>query len=52
VQGFSLTQLVLTTLALASWDGITFVLCWDKPLGVQALVRVYLKRKLTDAQQE
>ena len=50
VQGLSLTHLELTTLALASLNGITFILWWDKPLGAQTLVRVYLKRKLTDAE--
>ena len=49
-QGFDLTQLELITLAVASLNGITFVLWWDKPLGAQTLVRVYLKRKLTDAE--
>jgi len=48
VQGLSFTQLELTTLALASMNGITIVLWWDKPLGAEAPVRVYLKRKLTD----
>ena len=49
-QGLDLTQLELTTLALASLNGITFVLWWDKPLGAQTLVRVHLRRKLTDAE--
>jgi len=50
VQGLDFTQLELTTLALASLNGITFLLWWDKPLGAQAHVRVYMKRKLTDAE--
>jgi len=50
VQGLSLTQLELTTLALASLNGITFLIWWDKPLGACMPVRVYLKRKLTDAE--
>jgi len=50
VQGLSVTQLELTTLALASLNGITFILWWDKPLDVRAPVRVYMKRKLTDAE--
>ena len=50
IQGLTLTHLELTTLALASLNGITFVLWWDKPLGAQAVVRVYLKRKLTDSE--
>jgi len=52
VQGLSITQLELTTLALASLNGITFILWFDKPLGVQAPVRVYMKRKLTDAERD
>lgn len=48
VQGLDLTQLELTTLALASLNGITFLLWWEKPLGAQGVLRVYLKRKLTD----
>lgn len=47
VQGLGFTQLELTTLALASMNGITLILWWDKPLGAQAPVRVYLKRRLT-----
>ncbi len=50
MQGLNLTHLELTTLALASLNGITFVLWWDKPLGAEAVVRVHLKRKLTDAE--
>jgi hypothetical protein len=52
IQGLNLTHLELTTLALASLNGITFVLWWDKPLGAQASVRVYLKRKLTDLERQ
>jgi len=50
VQGLGLTQLELTTLALASLNGITFILWWDKPLGAQTVVRVQMTRKLTDAE--
>ncbi len=50
VQGQDLTQIELTTLALASLNAITFGLWWNKPLGAQALVRVYLKRELTDSE--
>ena len=50
IQVLNITQLELTTLAMASLNGITFILWWDKPLGVQTVVRVYLKRKLTDAE--
>ena len=50
VQGLGLAQLELTTLALASLNGITFILWWHKPLGAQTPVRVYLDRRLTDAE--
>lgn len=50
VQGLYLTQLEVTTLALASLNGITLALWWDKPLGSQAVVRVHLKRKMTDVE--
>jgi len=50
LQGLNLTHLELTTLALASLNGITFMLWWDKPLGAQAIVRVYLKRKMTESE--
>ena len=49
-QGLGLTQLELTTLALASLNGITFILWWHKPLGVEAPVRVYMTRKLKDVE--
>jgi hypothetical protein len=52
VQGLSLTQLELTTLALASLNGITLFLWLDKPLGVQAPVRVYMKCRLTDEERK
>jgi len=51
-QGLSSTQLELTTLALASLNGITFLLWWDKPVGAQMPVRVYLNRKLTEAERK
>ncbi len=47
IQRLDLTHLELTTLALASLNGITFALWWAKPLGAQTIVRVYLNRKLT-----
>ena len=50
--GLSLTQLELTTLALASLNEITFILWWDKPLDVRAPVRVYMNRKLTDTERD
>ena len=50
IQVLDITQLELTTLALASLNGITFILWWHKPLGVQTVVPVYLNRKLTDAE--
>ena len=49
-QGLDLTHLELTTVALASLNGITFVLWWHKPLGAQAVVRVCIGRNLTDAE--
>ena len=52
IQGLDFTQLELTTLALASLNGITFILWWDKPLGAQTLVQVHLKRKLTDVERK
>lgn len=52
VQGLDLTQLELTTLALASLNGITFFLWWDKPLGAQTPVHVELKRRLTDSERD
>jgi len=51
VQDLNLTQLELTTLALASLNGITFALWWDKPLGARAIVRIHLKRELADSEQ-
>ena len=47
IQGLDLTQLELTTLAMASLNAITILLWWEKPLGAQAIVRVYLPRTLT-----
>ena len=52
VQGLDISQLKLTTLALASLNGVTFMMWWDKPLGVKTPVRVYLKRKLTDVERK
>ena len=52
IQGLSLTQLELTTVALASLNGITFFLWWDKPLDVQDPVRVYTNRNLTDVEKD
>ena len=48
IQGLDLTQLELTTLAMASLNGITCMLWWHKPLNAQGIVRVYLTRPLTD----
>ena len=48
VQGLDLTQLELTTLAMASLNAITFILWWEKPLGAQGNVYVHLNRQLTD----
>jgi len=41
-QNLTLTQLELTTLALASLNGITLWLWKDKPLGVETPIRVYV----------
>ena len=48
VQGLRITQLELTTLALASLNGITSILWWNKPLGAEAVWREKMKRQLTD----
>jgi len=50
VQGLEITQLELTTLALASTHAITVILWWHKPLGARTPVHIYLKHKLTDRQ--
>jgi len=52
VQGLSLSQLELTTVALASLNGITFILWWYKPLGVEIPVRVYMNRELTEKERQ
>ena len=46
VQRLDLTQLELTTVALASLNGITLFMWWTKPLGALTPVRVYLRRPL------
>ena len=48
IQGLALTQLELTTLAMASLNGITCILWWHKPLGARAIMHVNLNRQLTD----
>ena len=48
MQGLELTQLELTTLAMASLNGITCILWWHKPLNAEAIIHVYLSRQLTD----
>ena len=50
VQGLDLTQLELTTLAMASLNGITCILWWQKPLGARGIMDVYLTRQLTDVE--
>ena len=50
VQGLDLTQLELTTLAMASLNGITCLLWWQKPLAARTIVTVYLTRRLTDTE--
>ena len=51
-QGLALTPLEVTTLAMASLNGITWILWWEKPLGAQAVVRVHVSRKLTDEERD
>ena len=43
VQGLSLTQLELATLALASLNAVTSIFWLRKPLGLREPVKVYLK---------
>ena len=52
IQGLDISHLELTTMAMASVNAATFILWWDKPLGLQAVVRVYLNRKLTDVERK
>ena len=42
VQGLAITELELVTLALASLNGVIYYFWWDKPLGVNEPVHVYL----------
>jgi len=42
-QGLALTELELVTLALASLNGVMYYFWWDKPLGVQEPIKIYLK---------
>ena len=46
IQGLSLTELELATLALASLSAITSVFWLRKPLGLQEPVKVYLKSRM------
>ena len=48
IQGLDLTQLELTTLAMASLNAFTWILWWKKPLGAKAILYVSLTRRLTD----
>ena len=51
-QRLALTELELVTLALASLNAVTFRIWWDKPLGVEEPVKIYVKtesRKAEDA---
>ena len=41
-QRLAVTELELVTLALASLNVMTFAIWWDKPLGVQEPVKIYL----------
>ena len=49
-QGLALTELELVTLALASLNGVMYFFWWDKPLGVNEPIKVYLTN--TDAPKE
>ena len=42
-QGLAVTELELVTLALASLNAATFAIWWDKPLGVQDPVKIFLQ---------
>jgi hypothetical protein len=42
-QGLDITELELVTLALAMLNGVVYFLWWNKPLGVESTVAVYLK---------
>ena len=42
IQGLAITELELVTLALASLNGVIYYFWWDKPLGVNEPVQVYL----------
>jgi len=42
-QGLAITELELVTLALASLNGIMYFFWWNKPLGVNQPVKIYLK---------
>ncbi|KAI9508289.1 hypothetical protein F5148DRAFT_979998 [Russula earlei] len=44
VQGLSITELELVTVAFAGLNFVMYLLWWDKPLNVQRGVRVYKKR--------
>ena len=41
-EGLVITQLELVTLAFAVLNGIMYYLWWNKPLGVQSTIPVYL----------
>ena len=42
-QGLAITELELVTLALASLNGVMYFFWWNKPLGVNQPVKIYLK---------
>jgi hypothetical protein len=47
-QRIALTELELVTLALASLNAATFAIWWNKPLGVQEPIKVYLKTEVVE----
>jgi len=52
MQGLALTQLELSTLALACLNAVTTYFWWHKPLGVREPVPVYFRGKLTKGPEE
>jgi len=42
-QGLALSELELVTFALTSINRVTFVISWQKPLGVKEPIRIYLR---------
>ncbi|KAI9431129.1 hypothetical protein F5148DRAFT_1006362, partial [Russula earlei] len=49
IQGLTITELELVTVAFAALNFVMYLLWWDKPLNVQRGVRVYKKRNSREA---